>query len=585
MKKWILVLVLGLMAVSPAYADTLTAKLNRNPVPLGETFVLNLEYDGDPGSNRPDFSALEKDFTVYMVSNSYKGTYSGGRMKKTYIWSVSMAADKIGTYTIPALSVGSVKSRPVELKVVNAADLPAGERNRGTAPSFAVSRTISNPDPLVQQQVNYSFKIRTTAALQGTTPQFMVENGDDWIIRGLGDPVISSNIKDGVEEREITFNYALFPQKSGSLVIPEVRFNGYYIDPNARGNSSMQRLLGAFGGLNDAGFGLDMLGSRVPVALKAPPISIEVGKIPAENNGNWWLPAKKAELYSDWQEKMPSFKSGEAVNREIYLRVTGVIDTQLPSITFPEIDGVKQYPEKPVVKSDVDGEDVVSVMKINTVYIPEKSGKLTIPEIVVNWYDVTAKKMKKAVLPAVSVNVAQGSAPVVRESAAPVPAVAAEPATGNDSPDKEPAGVSLSSLAGYLVLAFIGGIAVSLLISYLLFRRLLAGRKETPAPAPAETPVSVAKAVRSNDLKAIRDNVLAWARKTFPDEEVRNLDDVGNLVGSREFSASLKELQSALYAGKEEVFNAAAFMEIFSQIGKHVKRSKKQEQLLPRLYK
>lgn len=238
------------------------------------------------------------------------------------------------------------------------------------------------------------------------------------------------------KEREITFKYALFPQKSGNLVIPEVRFDGYYADPDA-GRNSMQRLLGAFSGLNDDAFGLDMFGRRVPIVLKARPIDIKVGKIPAANNGNWWLPAKKAEIYSDWQQKMPAFKSGEAVSREVYLRVTGVIDTQLPEIRFPEVGGMKQYPEKPITRSEVKGDDVVSVMKIKTVYIPEKSGRVTIPEIAVNWYNVNTRKMEKAVLPAVVVDIAPGAAAV---PAAAVPAAEtkapAVPAGGETVPSR-----------------------------------------------------------------------------------------------------------------------------------------------------
>ena len=43
MKKGILFFVISLMLAVPARADTLTAKLNRNPVPAGETFVLVCE--------------------------------------------------------------------------------------------------------------------------------------------------------------------------------------------------------------------------------------------------------------------------------------------------------------------------------------------------------------------------------------------------------------------------------------------------------------------------------------------------------------------------------------------------------------
>lgn len=581
MKKWIWLLILNFFIAAPAFAaGTLTAKLNRNPVPVGETFVLSLEYEGDPGSEKPDFSPLNRDFTVYMVSNSYKGIYTNGKMKKLYIWNVTMAADRTGAFTIPPLSVGKAESRPITLKVVAADGLPPAKDGKPAAPKFSVSRSISNSDPLVQQQINYTFKITAKEALQGNAPQFLSENADEWIIRALGDPVISTRLKDGVEEREITFKYALFPQKSGNLVIPEVRFDGYYADPDA-GRNSMQRLLGAFSGLNDDAFGLDMFGRRVPIVLKARPIDIKVGKIPAANNGNWWLPAKKAEIYSDWQQKMPAFKSGEAVSREVYLRVTGVIDTQLPEIRFPEVGGMKQYPEKPITRSEVKGDDVVSVMKIKTVYIPEKNGRVTIPEIAVNWYNVNTRKMEKAVLPAVVVNIAPGAAAV---PAAAVPAAEtkapAVPAGGETV--SVPVQTASAPLLWYLLAAFAGGIAVSMTVVWFVLGR---HSRKTETEKKSEKPVSVAKAVRGNDLRAVRDNVLAWARKAFPDAEVRNLDDVAALADDRAFAGELQKLQKALYSGRGEDYNPAAFMEAFAAADKRrAKRKKGDERLLPGLY-
>lgn len=197
-----------------------------------------------PGSEKPDFSPLNRDFTVYMVSNSYKGIYTNGKMKKLYIWNVTMAADRTGRlYHSAAFRRQSGKSADHSQGRCRRR-LPPAKDGKPAAPKFSVSRSISNSDPLVQQQINYTFKITAKEALQGNAPQFLSENADEWIIRALGDPVISTRLKDGVEEREITFKYALFPQKSGNLVIPEVRFDGYYADPDA-GRNSMQRLLRA----------------------------------------------------------------------------------------------------------------------------------------------------------------------------------------------------------------------------------------------------------------------------------------------------------------------------------------------------
>ena len=134
----------------------------------------------------------------------------------------------------------------------------------------------------------------------------------------------------------------------------------------------------------------------------------------------------------------------------------------------------------------------------------------------------------------------------------------------------------------YLLAAFAGGIAVSMTVVWFVLGR---HSRKTETEKKSEKPVSVAKAVRGNDLRAVRDNVLAWARKAFPDAEVRNLDDVAALADDRAFAGELQKLQKALYSGRGEDYNPAAFMEAFAAADKRrAKRKKGDERLLPGLY-
>ena len=108
-------------------------------------------------------------------------------------------------------------------------------------------------------------------------------------------------------------------------------------------------------------------------------------------------------------------------------------------------------------------------------------------------------------------------------------------------------------------------------------------KEETVASA---APVSVAKAVRSNDLRAIRDNVMAWGRKQYPQAQVRNLDDIAKLSGDPQFAVQLQQLRKALYSGTPEGFDAAKFMNVFADVSRNRKKqSSKEAQPLPELYR
>ena len=65
MKKFIFILLLGLMISGKLSAQVLEAKVNRSDIPEGETFLLTVELKDGKTSNVPDFAVLEQDFTIY----------------------------------------------------------------------------------------------------------------------------------------------------------------------------------------------------------------------------------------------------------------------------------------------------------------------------------------------------------------------------------------------------------------------------------------------------------------------------------------------------------------------------------------
>lgn len=570
MKKLLLFLTLALFVSFQAIAANLTAKVNRNPVPFGETFILTVEYDGDPQNRQPDFSPLSKDFSVYSVDRVNKSYFTNGKSGQIYQWNLAMLANKEGKVIIPALGLGNDTSKPIDLLVGK-----QGSSSQNITPNFSISRSINNSKPLVQQQINYNLTIKTTKALQGNEPQFLDNGKNDWIIRNLGQPKISSKLENGVEVKTIDFTYALFPQKSGELRIPEVRFEGFYVDENKQGRDQMQGLFGNFGSIGFGGFD-SMLIQQTPVILTAKPISINVGKIPAENNGNWWLPAKKLAIVSDWQKKLPEFRVGEAVNREIYLQAVGVVDSQMPKLNFAEIDGIKQYPEKPSYQGEVKGDNIIALLKQVNVYIPEKAGNMTIPPVVVNWYNVVSNKMEKAELPALEINVAAGALSTPKKEAVPSIQARAEnvEVLAEDTAELLIAS-SPKNIYIYIFLAFIGGI----MVSYLLLKP-----KKVKIKAVEEKELSLSQALKSNDLKLIRDSVLVWAKKQYGSQNIANLNDVAAQVKNSEFAEQLNALNQALYSPDQHLFDINHFYRLFSMVEKKQKKQKNQNPLLPDLY-
>lgn len=577
-----ILVVLQILWSSNVWAEELKAYANRTEVPQGETFILTLETDDDKTSASPDLSVLEKDFTVYSVGNAFQSSYVNGKTSHSRQWQIVLMPKNSGKIEIPAIKVGSQKSEPIILNVAPAqlAKQAKAGNDAVDQANFAVDAEVDDKNPFVQQQINYTFRIYDTGGLNGDAPMIVDDGQNNWIIKSLGEPSISSKVINGRQFREIEFKYALFPQKSGLLKTPEIEFNGYYLTRSRRSNSPFDDVFNS--GFFKMGFS-DMFATRNPVVLRPEPIEIDVKAIPAANGGYWWLPASQVMLSAEWETKNPVFRVGEAISRMVYLKAAGVTESQLPDLKFAEITGIKQYPDKPIAMSTENHGKVVSAKKFNTVFIPEREGEFIIPEVSIDWYNTHSGKIEKATLPAQKIKVL--SATGVSIPLAETPQMS-EPVVDNtpiESAQQKNIPVTQQQKEDVPVWLWpAGAFVLGLLLSYLLF-----GRRSVKASTHSIGfyAKEIEKNARQGDLKALRDNLLVWAKLTYPQKEINNLDDVIVLIREEELKLQLQQLGQALYSSKEPEFEANVFVRAFQNELKKQKKNKKVVEPLPKLYK
>lgn len=599
MKKIIAIFVFGIFFSTEVWAQTLIARANRTEVPEGETFLLTLDYDGQD-NGVPDLNVLDKDFTIYSVSNSFSTNYINGTTIQKRQWQVGLMPKVTGgnEVSIPSIKLGNIQSNPVQIKVLNASSVvhPNNSSNSdyqapSNKPRFAIKGEVDTNNPFVQQQVNYTLTLFDTGGLQGSEPEFVDNGKNDWMIKNLGAPTIDRKVINGQSIGEIKFHYALFPQKSGILQTPEIRFNGYYLTQSGRGSDPFEEIFG--GGLTDVGFG-NMFATRNPVVLTTKPVDIEVKPIPAVNNGNWWLPAENVKLYAEWNPSKPTFKVGEAVNRTIYLKATGVVENQLPDIKFNSVAGLKQYPEKAVSQNSIEQDKVVAVKKIANVYIPNTAGKMTIPEVSVEWFNVKSNQMEKSVLPAVTIQVQPNA--TLSETAEPIlPAVAPTSSLEQRGQTIEKVAEEskdilkneLPSLSDYRVFYMaIAAFVLGLLFSFLIFRSPRSKRNSTkPHQDVNECRKCVIKNAKAKDFRALRDSLLDWAEEKFKDEKITNMKDVVKHVGSKDFEKQIEILTAELYGNSQTEWDGDDFIKAFEKADDKKVVPQNETKPLPGLYK
>ncbi len=580
-------LVASVILAGTAWAQTFNATVNRTDVPQGETFVLTLELiDGDDKGN-PDLSVLDKDFIVYSVGTAFNYKYINGVSSKSRQWQIALMPKNSGSIEIPSIQMDNLATQPITLNVIPANQaLSAGQNNpnqpaqNANRPKFDMVAKVENTSPYVQQQIDYTITIYDTGGLQGDAPQFIDDGSNDWIIKSLGSPTIGSKIVNGRSLREITFRYALFPQKSGTLKTPEVRFQGYYLTRSRGFNDPFDDLFG--GNLGGIGFA-DMFATRNPVLLTAAPQSIQVRPIPSENGANWWLPAKQVALMAEWEPRQPQFKVGEAVSRTIYLKAVGVAENQLPDIRFAQTPDLKQYPDKAISSSGLENGQVVAVKKITNVYIPTTSGAQTIPEIALDWFNVQTNQMERAVLPAVNIEVMPSAGLPAAQPQAAQPSL---PQTGQAVAPKSSPMEDFSDMSipgGNSNLAYV--IAIAAFLVGIIFSWLIFGRRRPHADEIKDYDKYIIKSLKHKDYRALRDGLVAWGRERWHNDKITNLKEVAKAAQDKEFGAYLDELGALLYAQTPQPFNEKGFLKSFEKVRKSKIKSAKEEQPLPKLYK
>ena len=568
-----------------AQTPSIATSVDKTQVPLGQSLNLEINYSNSQPP-QADLTELRQDFDVVGVMESTNINIINGQHNMEYVRKFKIIPKREGNLTIPAFTdKHGNKSAPITIKVLPADAVVSAPANANTAPAqseshFSMRGRINNNNPYVQQEIIYTLSLLDSGGLQGREPVFELNN-KDWVIRSIGTPEITPQVVNGKKMREITFKYAMFPQRSGKLTVPAARFEGYTL---SRPKKRIDPFADLFGDDLSATLGFTFA-EQNPVILRSKPIEIDVKPIPADNNGNWWLPAQDVMLADKWEPDTTQFKVGEAIHRTVYLKADGVLDNQLPELQFAPVNGIKQYPEKPATEMSADKNRVVSIMKLSNVYIPSQAGKITIPEMKVNWFDINAQKIKTATLPAKEIN-------IIGTSVATEPTASSEPENFSQKPQILPQEIDAPSASSpvaqrqklselHLLSIALGAFLLGILLTVLLMRKTTTTKEHGLKFWQKEVIIHA----KNRDFRGLRDALLNWGADKFNCTKLNNFNELKDLVRDKAFAEELDKLNALLYTENDVAWDAKNFCVIFERIAAQGKISAKKNKLLPDLYK
>jgi len=481
-----------------------------------DTVRLTLRALGHTNSDPLDLSALEAEFEVLGSNTQSKFRSINGNVESSVEYQISLRPRRTGELLVPSIAIGNELSEAVQIVV---REMDPGIKQTIERMVFFETELSANPvyvqaETILKRRLYYSNGVQIYSDLPGA-PEI-----PDAVVIPLGDTQSRSTTLDGKRYGVIEQQFAIFPEHSGTLIIPQIS-----ITSSVRVNSG--------GRSRRSGFRIGTSEER-----------IEVLPIPAEYpRDKPWLPASDVRINETWSPDGTSFKVGEQLFRNLSVIAIGNTGSAIGplGIEFSE-EHFKWYPEAPSLDDDNKGRQIVGTRIEGYSLIPVLPGTASLTTVSVTWWDTTADQLRVARLPPGSLTITGSVLP---------PA----PVTTDPEPTPEPAAVAVdtrpdnwsTSTASLLGLSAVALVALALLIG----RWLGARQKNRPlqhTEHPGQKPSArmafraLKHACSDNDPRQIRTALVTFLNASSDDPRPLSL-----FLAEPDHAKVWRQLDEALY--------------------------------------
>jgi len=496
----------------------ITVSIDRNPVHLNESFQIYFEADSSVDED-PDFSALQQFFSILNSSQSSNISIINGKYQRSIKWTLQAMAREAGTFTVPAIRFGNEVSRPFEVKV--------NPSRQSTAPGDdgLIFELVADRSSLyVQSQAVVTLRLMSDRNISDYKISDMDFDGMDVVVEPLGDITQYQTKIDDRAYLVLEKKYALFPQQGGRL----------NIEPIQAAVQLGNRSRSLFDPFQNSG--------KV-VRLLSQGLTMEVLPRADSFKAQHWLPSTGIQLTEDWQGEFDQLSAGIPVTRTITMTAEGLTAAQLPDLGQRDIQGINQYPDKPILKDRRSGAGIVGKRQQKIALIATGGGRYTIPEISIPWWNLESEQLEFARIPSRIIEV-QGGMEDGSDAA-----VDSTPESTETSQAAAAAPAQANQFWIWLSVFLAAGWVLSNLAWWLTRKRSM---QQAPVKKPVEITLSKAtrrlqQACASNNAMDARDAMLTWANALKPDLRFTNLNQVARFFGNP-LKQHIDTLNQSLYS-------------------------------------
>ena len=488
------------------------AEADRKTVDLNESFMLEVIVDSNTNLE-PNLTALETDFYVGQISQLSNTSIFNGEIKRSRTWTIALMPKRTGLLIILPIAIGPEQSEAVSINVREPANEPPGEAD------VFVTSEIDQPETFVQAQILYRIKVYRAVSTRQPSLREPTISGAEVLVELVGDEKTYEAILNGKAYNVVERVIAIFPQESGEISISPARFEARVLR-NGR-----------------------ITGRKVFASDAHTVTVLPIPAPPADYPNAVWLPALNVQLSEEWSREPERIDAGEPVTRRVTVSALGQIETQIPAVDLPEVDGLNVYADKPELSRGVEDGGIRGVRKDQYAMIGVQGGAIVLPELELPWWDLDESRWRVARLPARTIQVKAPEQPVINTPVSEVPIQQAPTAT----PDAPLLPNTVWQRATQLLAA------LWLLTVLAWWWSVRSGRRRPREPEPppiykqqARWLKAARKAALAGDDHGVRSAMLEWGRLQWPDNAPRSIGVLSERVSSP-LADELRKLSGASY--------------------------------------
>ena len=379
-----LALLLGELLFGELSNAAVTATVDRNQISEFDLLTLTVRVT-DRTNVEPDWQVLDKDFQLVnqqSQQNSSISLVNGRQTSRTYVdYQVTLRPRRQGNLVIPAIVIGTERTNPITIAV-----LPQSAALTNQMRQVLFFETLVDQTEIyVQAQLLYTVRLYYADSISGDFPA--PPDLDNAVVEIIENEKRFETVVNNRRYYVLEKRYAIFPQASGTLMLPPESFVG------TRGR----------GGLFSA---------RERINASSEGHQIRVLPVPDSYQGQSWLPAQEVTLRSVMNKPDSPLVVGDAINQVITLQATGVTGALLPELAYPDSSDARIYIDQPVIEEFASEAGIASESVLTIGIVPTAEGTLTLPALTVSWWDTQADKPRQTTLEGFSLSV--GASPVIR---------------------------------------------------------------------------------------------------------------------------------------------------------------------------